>query len=70
VSARGGDSGHRRADRPGPAGATGPTRADRPSRFQPAVANEFTDNFNQPERQWDILATPERTSAFLARHGM
>ena len=36
----------------------------------PAVANEFTDNFNQPERQWDILATPERTGAFLARHGM
>jgi 2-polyprenyl-6-methoxyphenol hydroxylase-like FAD-dependent oxidoreductase len=24
----------------------------------PAVADEFTDNFNQPERQWDILATP------------
>ncbi len=36
----------------------------------PAVADEFTDNFNQPERQWDILATLERTSAFLARHGM
>jgi 2-polyprenyl-6-methoxyphenol hydroxylase-like FAD-dependent oxidoreductase len=36
----------------------------------PAVADEFTDNFNAPERQWDILATPERTSAFLARHGM
>jgi hypothetical protein len=36
----------------------------------PAVADEFTDNFNRPERQWDILATPERTSAFLARHGM
>jgi len=36
----------------------------------PAVADEFTDNFNQPERQWDILATPERTAAFLARHGM
>jgi len=36
----------------------------------PAVADEFTDNFNQPERQWDILATPQRTSAFLARHGM
>ena len=31
---------------------------------------EDTDNFNQPERQWDILATPQRTSAFLARHGM
>ena len=36
----------------------------------PAVADEFTDNFNRPERQWDILATPERTAAFLARHGM
>lgn len=36
----------------------------------PAVADEFTDNFNQPERQWDILATPQRTSTFLARHGM
>jgi 2-polyprenyl-6-methoxyphenol hydroxylase-like FAD-dependent oxidoreductase len=36
----------------------------------PAVADEFTDNFNQPERQWDILATPARTAAFLARHGM
>jgi hypothetical protein len=36
----------------------------------PAVADEFTDNFNAPERQWDILATPERTTAFLARHGM
>ena len=35
-----------------------------------AVADEFTDNFNQPERQWDILASPERTGAFLARHGM
>jgi hypothetical protein len=35
----------------------------------PAVANEFTDNFNRPERQWDILATPERTGAFLARYG-
>jgi hypothetical protein len=35
-----------------------------------AVADEFTDNFNQPERQWDILATPERTGAFLARYGM
>ena len=36
----------------------------------PDVADEFTDNFNTPERQWDILATPERTSAFLASHGM
>ncbi|HUN30647.1 MAG TPA: styrene monooxygenase/indole monooxygenase family protein [Trebonia sp.] len=36
----------------------------------PAVADEFTDNFNFPERQWDILATPARTSTFLAAHGM
>jgi 2-polyprenyl-6-methoxyphenol hydroxylase-like FAD-dependent oxidoreductase len=35
----------------------------------PAVADEFTDNFNYPERQWDILATPERTRGYLARHG-
>lgn len=34
------------------------------------VADEFTNNFNYPERQWDILATRERTDAFLARHGM
>ncbi|MBO0805624.1 MAG: monooxygenase [Nocardiopsaceae bacterium] len=32
------------------------------------VADEFTDNFNYPERQWDILATPERTRRFLSRH--
>lgn len=35
----------------------------------PAMADEFTDNFNAPERQWDILATPERTQEFIARHG-
>lgn len=32
------------------------------------VCDEFTDNFNDPERQWDILATPERTRRFLDRH--
>jgi hypothetical protein len=32
------------------------------------VCDEFTDNFNDPERQWDILATPERTRGFLDRH--
>jgi hypothetical protein len=32
-----------------------------------AVCDEFTENFNAPERQWEILATPERTEAFLAR---
>jgi 2-polyprenyl-6-methoxyphenol hydroxylase-like FAD-dependent oxidoreductase len=33
-----------------------------------AMCDEFTDNFNAPERQWDILATAERTRAFMARH--
>ena len=33
-----------------------------------AICDEFTENFSYPERQWDILATPERTKAFLARH--
>jgi 2-polyprenyl-6-methoxyphenol hydroxylase-like FAD-dependent oxidoreductase len=31
-----------------------------------AICDEFTRNFNRPERQWDILATPERTRAFIA----
>jgi 2-polyprenyl-6-methoxyphenol hydroxylase-like FAD-dependent oxidoreductase len=30
------------------------------------ICDEFTHNFNQPEKQWEILATPERTRAFLA----
>jgi len=35
-----------------------------------AVADAFTDNFSHPDRQWDILASPERVQAFLSRHGM
>lgn len=31
-----------------------------------ALCDEFTSNFNDPERQVDILATPERTRAYLA----
>jgi 2-polyprenyl-6-methoxyphenol hydroxylase-like FAD-dependent oxidoreductase len=31
-----------------------------------SICDEFTYNFNEPEKQWDILATPERTHAFLA----
>ncbi|MGH3504809.1 MAG: styrene monooxygenase subunit StyA [Nocardioidaceae bacterium] len=34
-----------------------------------SAADAFTNNFNEPERQWDILATPERTHTFLAAHG-
>jgi len=32
------------------------------------VCDAFTQNFNHPDRQWDALATPERTAAFIARH--
>ncbi len=31
-----------------------------------SLANEFTDNFNYPERQWDRLASPARIRAWLA----
>jgi hypothetical protein len=31
------------------------------------LADEFTDNFNFPERQWDIFANPERIGAWLSR---
>ncbi|WP_433607549.1 styrene monooxygenase/indole monooxygenase family protein [Prescottella agglutinans] len=35
-----------------------------------AIADEFTHNFDHPDRQWQILATAERTDRFLARHGI
>jgi 2-polyprenyl-6-methoxyphenol hydroxylase-like FAD-dependent oxidoreductase len=35
-----------------------------------AVADEFTINFGRPDRQWSILATPERTRSYLQRHGV
>jgi 2-polyprenyl-6-methoxyphenol hydroxylase-like FAD-dependent oxidoreductase len=34
-----------------------------------ALSDEFTTNFNDPERQVDILGTPERTRAYLALRG-
>ena len=34
------------------------------------VCDEFTDNFGAPDRQWTNLASPERTAAYLRRHGM
>ncbi len=33
------------------------------------IADQFITNFSHPVRQWGILATPERTAAFVARHG-
>jgi 2-polyprenyl-6-methoxyphenol hydroxylase-like FAD-dependent oxidoreductase len=32
------------------------------------LCDVYTQNFNHPDRQWDALATPERTAAFIARH--
>ncbi|MEO8321777.1 MAG: monooxygenase, partial [Bradyrhizobium sp.] len=32
-----------------------------------ALANEFTENFNYPDRQWDGVSTPERIHAWIAR---
>jgi hypothetical protein len=32
-----------------------------------ALADEFTDIFNFPEKQWDIFANPERIGAWLTR---
>ena len=34
-----------------------------------AVADAFADNFDDPAGMWRSLATPERTAAFLRRHG-
>jgi 2-polyprenyl-6-methoxyphenol hydroxylase-like FAD-dependent oxidoreductase len=35
-----------------------------------AICDEFTTNFGHGERQWTVLATPERTHAYLARNGV
>ena len=32
----------------------------------PALANEFTENFNYPDRQWDRVSTPARIHAWIA----
>jgi 2-polyprenyl-6-methoxyphenol hydroxylase-like FAD-dependent oxidoreductase len=32
------------------------------------LCDAYTQNFNHPDRQWDALATPERTAAFIARY--
>lgn len=33
----------------------------------PALANEFTENFNYPDRQWDRICTPQRIQAWIER---
>ncbi|MET4476454.1 styrene monooxygenase subunit StyA [Bradyrhizobium sp. F1.13.3] len=33
----------------------------------PAPANEFTENFNFPDRQWDRISTPQRIQAWIER---
>lgn len=32
------------------------------------LCDAYTQNFNHPDRQWDALASPERTAAFIARY--
>jgi 2-polyprenyl-6-methoxyphenol hydroxylase-like FAD-dependent oxidoreductase len=32
----------------------------------PAIANAFADNFNNPKQQWAVLSSPEATAAFIA----
>ncbi|MET4233473.1 2-polyprenyl-6-methoxyphenol hydroxylase-like FAD-dependent oxidoreductase [Bradyrhizobium sp. LA6.10] len=32
-----------------------------------ALANEFTENFNYPDRQWDRICTPQRIQAWIER---
>ncbi len=32
-----------------------------------ALANEFTENFNYPDRQWDRISTPARIQAWMER---
>lgn len=34
------------------------------------LCDAFTQNFNHPDRQWDALATPERTREFIRRHAV
>lgn len=35
-----------------------------------ALADEFTENFNYPERQWDRIASPARIQAWIAQMSM
>jgi len=32
----------------------------------PAIANAFVSNFNDPNRQWQVLSSPDATAAFIA----
>jgi hypothetical protein len=34
-----------------------------------ALVDDFTENFNHPDRQWEHLSTPEATAAYIARFG-
>ena len=35
-----------------------------------ALADELIDNFNEPDRNWEIFGSPEGAAAFLGRHAM
>jgi hypothetical protein len=34
------------------------------------IADELTDNFNAPEKNWALFGSPERAAEFLARHSL
>lgn len=34
-----------------------------------ALADAFMTNFNHPDRQWEVLSSPDSTAAFIARFG-
>jgi hypothetical protein len=33
----------------------------------PALADDFTENFNRPDLQWENLSSPEATAAYVGR---
>ena len=35
-----------------------------------ALADELVENFNAPERNWEIFSNPEGAGAFLRRHAI
>lgn len=36
----------------------------------PSIANDYANNFDHPQRNWNILATPERTATYLRQVGV
>ena len=58
-----------RVDEPDAQPAAARARVHRRDGEDKALCDEFTTNFNHPDKQVDVLGTPERTRAFLGRAG-